>query len=113
MTEREQDEVRFEQGVEYLIDKISCMIRFNTIILWPQSYPTKLSSHLVGGGRTTMNIGDEVVFAGTADQLKLSGEVTPDTPLFKFGQEIKERYHLNENDLLAFDSQVRLKKKNT
>jgi hypothetical protein len=97
-----------KQGERYYIRITSWMVRFNTTTLLLEG--TSLDEM----GQIHLADGQEVLYLGTAGELKLTGDVTPDTQLFKPGQEIIERYNnLKERHLLRFDSTIEFDQDNS
>jgi hypothetical protein len=73
------------------------MIRFNAKVYWLKE------TLLCEGGQISLTEGEEVIFLGTLDKLKLTSDLDKRNLLFKPGEEIKDRYRLNENNLLLLN----------
>jgi predicted DNA-binding antitoxin AbrB/MazE fold protein len=101
--EREQN-IHLKQGEKYRIRIDEHFIRFNatTLIL--------TSTLLEKSGQISLSDGDEVLFVGTPDQLKLVGDLASDTLIFKPSQKVKERHYLAERHFLMLHPTLGLDK---
>lgn len=76
---------------------------FNVTILQPAPAVTKGQVWYWHVGNVDLEKGDELVFRGSAEKLKIQGDTSPENLIFKSSRNLRKRENLSKKDILSIN----------